>query len=306
MYDDIPPLKVWAYTALAGFSMLFLFLSYCYTGIGPYERELKKSNAGLEAALFENNSKDTSAVSIVVVGSSLLERALVDPREVEKAISEKTQRPTKFLRISIYNMTMKLAGHLNLFEYLTKYPPDYLFLENVGLNLDDPPGGSLPTPIDAALLNLRNEFRETVNLPTHENYYTRWYTFDILPAPTNAFYTCEFDSATYKFLETKRMIVRTVSQNERTNKAYAALKGKTKIFFLGMPQAHELQPDFLDDAATAEFDEVKKEYNRDYNIGYWHYTGVMPDSCFSDGFHLNVTGAKKYKDWFVSQFPSIN
>jgi hypothetical protein len=306
MHDDAPPLKVWAYTALAVFSALFLFLSYCYTEVGPYAKELKKGKAGLEAALFENNSKDTSAISVVVVGSSLLERALVDPKEVEEAISKQTQRPTNFLRVSIYYMTMDLAEHLKLFESLTKHPPDYLFLENVGLNLDDPPGQSLPTEIDAALLNIRNELRKIIGLQTHENYYNRWYTFDILPAPTSSFYTFEFDSSTYKTLETKQMIVRKVSQNEIANKAFAALKGKTKIFFLGMPQAHKLVPDFLDETATAEFDEVKKEYNRDYNIGYWQYSGVMPDSCFTDGFHLNVIGAKKYQDWFVSQFPLIN
>ena len=91
MYDDAPPLKVWGYAGLAVFSLLFLFLSYCYMGFGPYAKELKKSNLGLQAALFENNTKDTSSLSVVVVGSSLLERALVDPREIEKAsLNEQT------------------------------------------------------------------------------------------------------------------------------------------------------------------------------------------------------------------------
>ena len=305
MYDDAPPLKVWAYSGLAVFSLLFLFLSYCYMGFGPYAKELKKSNLGLQAALFENNSKDTTSLSVVVVGSSLLERALVDPRDIEKAISEQTKKAAEFLRISIYYMSMDLAYEMDLFEHLVKHPPDYLFLENIGINLDDPFGEGLPAPVDAALLNLRNVFRSKMGLPLHENYYNRWYTFDIMPHPTNPFYTFEFDSSTYKSLETKRMIVRKVSENERANEAYAALKEKTKIIFLGMPIAQGLQPDFLDEPAAKVFNNVMKDYQRDYNINYWQYTDVMPDSCFSDGFHLNVMGAKKYQDWFVSKLASL-
>ncbi len=305
MYDEAPPVKVFGYAGLAVFSLLFLFLSYCYIGFGPYSNELKKSNLGLQAALFENNSKDTSSLSVVVVGSSLLERALVDPREIEKAISEQTKRPAEFLRISIYYMSMDLAYEMDLFEYLIKYPPDYLFLENIGINLDDPFGEALPTQVDAALLNLRNIFRSNMGLSLHENYYNRWYTFDIMPPATNPFYTFEFDSSMYKFLETKRMIVRKVSENERANEAYAVLKGKTKIIFLGMPMAHGLQPDFLDEPSAAAFNNVMNDYQRDYDINYWQYTDVMPDSCFSDGFHLNVIGAKKYQDWFVSKLASL-
>jgi hypothetical protein len=305
MYEDVPPLKVWAFTALAAFGMLGLFLSYCYTGLGPYKKVLSQSNSSLETALMENNSKDTSALSVVVIGSSLLERALADPKDVEKAIAEQTQKKTNFLRLSVYYMSMDIAEKMKFFDYITKHPPDYLFIENIGINLDDPFGESLPTQIDAALLHLRNEFRATVGLPMHENYYNRWYQFDHTPSPSSSFFNFEFDSAMFKFLLTKRMLVRNVSDNETANKAYASLKGKTKMFFLGMPQSDKLQPDFLDEEATAEFNKVMKTYKDEYGIGYWYYPGVMPDSCFSDGFHVNQVGAKKYQDWFVSQFTSM-
>jgi hypothetical protein len=305
MYEDAPPLKVWAFTALTAFVLLFLFLSYCYTGIGPYGKVLEESNSRLETALIENNIKDTSALSVVVIGSSLLERALADPKDVERAIAEKTQQPAKFFRLSVYYMSMNIAERMKFFEYIAKHPPDYLFIENIGINLDDPLGESLPTPIDAALLHLRNEFRSTTGLPTHENYYNRWYQFDHTPAATSSFFNFEFDSSMFEFLLTKRMIVRQVSENETANKAYAALKGKTKIFFLGMPQSNKLQPDFLDAEATAEFANVMKNYKENYDIGYWQYPAIMPDSCFSDGFHLNQPGAKKYQEWFVSQLASI-
>lgn len=305
MYEDAPPFKVWAFTALAAFILLSLFLSYCYTGIGPYVKVLQESNASLERALIENNIKDTSALSVVVIGSSLLERALADPKEVERAITEKTQKPANFFRLSVYYMSMNIAERMKFFEYIAKHPPDYLFIENIGINLDDPFGESMPTPIDAALLHLRNKFRSTAGLPTHENYYNRWYQFDHTPAATSSFFNFEFDSSMFKFLLTKRMIVRHMSENEAANKAYAALKGKSKVFFLGMPQSNKLQPDFLDAEATAEFANVMKTYKDNYNIGYWQYPGVMPDSCFSDGFHLNQPGARKYQEWFVSQLASL-
>ena len=305
MYDDVPPLKVWVYTAIAAFSALFLFLSYCYTGVGPYSKVLKESHSSLEAALMENNSKDTSALSVVVIGSSLLERTLADPSDVAKAISAKTQQRANFFRLSVYYMSMDIAERMRFFEYITKHPPDYLFVENIGINLDDPLGESLPTPIDAALLHLRNEFRSTAGLPTHENYYNRWYQFGHTPSPTSSFFNFQFDSSMFKFLLTKEMIVRKVSDNETANKAYAALKGKTKIFFLGMPQSDKLRQDFLSEEATVVFNGVMQKYNVDYDIGYWQYPQVMSDSCFSDGVHLNQVGAKKYQEWFVSKIASI-
>ena len=306
MYEDVPPLKVWAFTAVAALGLLFLFLGYCYNGYySPYSKELKKGKVSLPAALIENNMKDTSSVSVVVVGSSLLERALVDPEEVEKAIFSQTHKPTNVLRVSIYYMSMDIAERLDFFENVVKYPPDYLFIENIGINLDDPFGEFLPTPIDAALLHLRNQFREKSGLPMHENYYNRWYTFDIKPSSTNAFYTFEFDSATYKFLETKKMILRKVEDNTRANKAYEALRGKTKIFFLGMPQASKLEPNFLDKAGNEEFNKVMASYKKLYDIDYWQYPEIMPDSCFTDGFHLNRIGAAKYQDWFVTKLASI-
>ena len=302
--QDAPPLKVWAFTAVAAFLLLSLFLSYCYTGIGPYVKVLRESNSSLEKALIENNVKDTSALSVVVIGSSLLERALADPKDIERAISEKIQKPVKFFRLSVYYMSMDIAERMEFFEYIAKHPPDYLFLENIGINLDDPLGESLPVPIDAALLHLRNEFRLTTGLPPHENYYNRWYQFDLTPAPTSSFFNFEFDSSSYKFFLTKKMLVRKVSENEIANKAYAALKGKQSIF-LGMPQSNKLPLEFLDAEATLEFENVKKVYKENYDIGFWKYPGVMPDSCFSDGFHVNQPGAKKYQEWFVSQLASL-
>lgn len=202
-------------------------------------------------------------------------------------------------------MNMNLAERIDFFQYISKHPPQYLFIENLGMNLNDAFGEALPTPIDAALLHLRNEFRNSTGLPPHENYYTKWYNFDTKPVPGSGFYTGEFDSLMFKSFQTKEMFVRKFSDNEIANDAYEALKGKTKIIFLGMPHSDKLRHHFLDEKATAEFDNVLEHYKQQYNIDYWKYPGFLPDSCFIDGFHVNYRGAMKYQDWFVSQFAAI-
>ena len=46
-------------------------------------------------------------------------------------------------------------------------------------------------------------------------------------------------------------------------------------------------------------------YKQNYEIDYWPYPSVLPDSYFTEGFHVNYLGAKKYEDWFVSRFASM-
>ncbi len=307
MYEDAPPLKVWAYSALAVVSLLFLFLSFTYSGYGPYARVLKKSKRSLEAALIKNNTRDTTAISVVILGSSLTERALLDAEDIEASIFEQTKKRTNVLRVAIYFMNMDLAERIDFFGYINRYPPQYLFIENFGMNLDDDHESMLlPPPIDATLLYLRNQLRSLIGLASHENYYTKWYTFDSKPSPDHDFYTDKFDSATFKSLQVKQCVVRKISQNEVANSAYEALSKKnTKIVFLDMPQSDKLQTNFLDKSSTAELNKLLEYYRQQYNIDYWQYPGVLNDSCFMDGIHLNYKGAMKYREWLASKFASI-
>jgi hypothetical protein len=302
MHEDAPPLKVWGYSISGIFSILLLFFSFTYSGYGPYAKVLERSNKSLEDALIEIN-KDTSAISVVIVGSSLTEDALVDPRAIEDGIFKQTNRKANVLRVAIYFMNMDLANRIDFFGYIRKYPPQYLFLENFGMNLDDGNLSTLiPAPIDASLLYLRNELRKKIGLSSHEDYYIKWHTFDTKPLPE--FYSDNFDSLTYKSLQAKKMVVRQASQNSIANETYEALKKKTKIVFLDMPQSDKLQRNFLDKNDAAEFNKVLEHYRQHYNVEYWPYTGGMSDSCFIDGIHLNYKGAIKYQDWFVSEFAS--
>ena len=69
MADEVPPLRVLLYPILAVSIMAALFFFYCYSSYGPYDQVVALSNKNLEKALIETTS-DTSALSIVVVGSS--------------------------------------------------------------------------------------------------------------------------------------------------------------------------------------------------------------------------------------------
>ena len=305
MSEEAPPLGVWAFPIVLFFTIVLSFLSYAYSGYGPYKRILVQSNQNLEKALIEN-TRDTSAISIVILGSSLTERALMNPKEIEDSISSLTNRKTKVLRVALNYMNMDIATRIDFFDYVSKNPPNYLFIENFGLNLDDNDSTSIiPVPIDAALLHLRNVIRNMLGMGVHDNYYTKWYTFDLKPLPGTDFYSDNFDSLTFKSLQTKKCVVRKVMQNGVANSAYNALMERNaRVIFLDMPQSNKLQTNFLDQASTAELNEVLKFYKTQYRIDYWRFPRVMDDSCFADGAHLNFKGAMQYQKWFVSEIAS--
>lgn len=305
MSEDAPPLKVWVFPIASVLLIVISFFVYTYSDFGPYARVVSRSNSALEAALADNVS-DTSAVSVVILGSSLTEQALPDPKGIEDSISVITGKKAKVLRVALNYMNMEIANRIGFFTYMTRYPPRYLFIENYGLNLDNSDSSMIPVPVDAALLDIRNQVRKAIGLSTHDNYYSKWYTFDSKP-PEGYFYTDGFDSATFKSLLTKRSIVRKPSQNGCANAAYAALmKGRTKVVFLDMPQSNKLVKNFLDEPAEMEFGKLLDHYRSQYRIEYWRYPHVMEDRFFYDGAHMNSKGAQQYMQWFVSQIASEN
>jgi hypothetical protein len=304
MAEDAPPLRVWPYPVLAASAMVALFLYYAYSSSGPYGSVVAQSNKNLEEALVEL-TRDTSNLSIVVVGSSLTEHAFPDAREIEDSIFSYTRKKAKILRISLNYMDIGLANRIDLYDYILKYPPDYLFLENFSFNIDHvDSASSITPPIDAALLEIRNYIRNALGVGTADNYYVKWYTFGL--KPTHEFYTTNFDSITFKGLQTKKCVARKVIKNGIANRAYDELiKRNKKVVFLDMPQSDKLQTNFLDHEATSELDEVMTYYKTKHGIDYWRFPRVMDDECFTDGIHLNYKGAMQYQKWFVSEFPSI-
>ncbi len=301
MAEDAPALRVWVYPIVAASAMMLLFFSYCYSSYGPYGKVVALSNKNLEKALIETTG-DTSILSIVVIGSSLTENAFEDAHAVEDSIFHHIHAKTKMLRVAFNYMDMDLMKRVDLFNYITKYPPDYLFLENFTFNIDHVDSTlSITPPIDAALLQIRNYVRNALGASKHDNYYIKWYTFDV--KPPEEFYTHKFDSLGFKGLQKKKCLARKVSKNRIANNAYDTLfKRNTKVAFLDMPQSDKLQTNFLDHESTSELNDVLKFYNTRYHIDYWRFPYLMDDDCFTDGIHLNSKGAMEYQKWFVSEF----
>ncbi|MGC3944201.1 MAG: hypothetical protein QM762_06730 [Chryseolinea sp.] len=305
MSAESPPLKVWILPILTVLIIVGAFFTYTYSSFGPYERVLDQSFSSLEKALDEN-ARDTSAVSLVILGSSLTEQALVDPLALQDSVSGMTHRKAKVLRVAINYLTMDLAERMKFFELISKHPSDYLFLENFTVNLDGD-SSLIPVQIDAALLDIRNHVRKVIGMSTQDNYYAKWYTFDSKPLPGSTYYTNDFDSATFKSLQGKINVVRNASRNGAANIAYKHLNAQhKKVVFLDMPQSIRLRKNFLSDASAVKLDEVLQYYHSKFGIEYWRYPGVMADSCFYDGAHVNSKGAMEYQKWFVSEIASRN
>jgi hypothetical protein len=305
MAEDAPSLRVWLYPLLAASILVGWFLFYTYSSDGPYGQVVSQSKKNLKNALIEL-TRDTSDLSIVIVGSSLTEHAFADVKEAEDSIFRHTNKRTKLLRVCFNFMDMALANRVDFFNYISNYPPDYLFLESFSFNIDHVDSAShISPPVDAALLQIRNSIRGSLGAGMKENYYVKWFTFDL--KPTSEFYSDDFDSATFKYLQNKKKCVaRELAQNSIANRAYAGLtKSNTKVVFLDMPQSNKLPYNFLDPEETSDLDEVLKLYKKEYNVDYWPFPSVMDDKCFTDGIHLNYKGTIQFQKWFVSEFPSI-
>ena len=305
MSEENPPLKLWIYPLSAVSIILLWFFLYATTSYGPYAKVVEHSRRSLQQALSET-TRDTSALSIVIVGSSLTENAIPDPQQIETKISRAINKKAKVLRVALNYNDMDRAERIDFFEYVTKYPPDYLFIESTFNLANTDSATNLPVPVDAALLHIRNSIRGALGVATHDNYYTKWYTFDEKPLPDGDFYSHDFDSITFKYLKTgKECVVRKVTQNGVANNAYDALiKRNTKVIFMDYPQSNKLRRHFLDSASMSQFDNVLKYYSTQYGVATWQFPRVMADSCFTDGAHLNSRGATQFQEWFVSEIAS--
>jgi hypothetical protein len=306
MAEEAPPLRVWLFPIPVALILVLSFLYYCHSSGGPYARLVAMSNKSLENALIESTS-DTSALSIVILGSSLTEYALVDPRGLEDSIYKVTNKKAKVLRVAMNYMDMNVAKRIDFFDYISKYPPNYLFIENFSFNLDRADTSAvISDQINVALLEIKNVIRTAMGLGPAENYYAKWYTFDVKPFPWENYYTHKFDSITFKaLLQSKGSLVRKVSQNGVANTVYDDLtKRNTKVVFLDMPLCNKFPHNFLDQQSTDELNKLLKFYKTQYRVDYWKYPYMMDNSCFVDGAHLNSKGSLQYQKWFVSEIAS--
>ena len=108
------------------------------------------------------------------------------PVELKTVFSAGRIKKTKILRVSLNYMDPDLAKRIDFYGYVSKYPPNYLFLENFCFNINHVDStGRIAPPIDAALLQIRNYIRNALGVGTQDNYYIKWYTFDVKPPEMN-------------------------------------------------------------------------------------------------------------------------
>ncbi len=232
------------------------------------------------------------------------EDAIEDPAALEDAISKLTNKKVNVLRVAIYFLNNEVTERIDFFKYITKHPPQYLFIENFAMNLED--GGlssRVPEQINTTLFYIRNAVRKNIGINTHDDYYVKWHSFDTHPSPD--FYVDDFDSISYKLLLHGRTTVRQLSQNAVANQAYEVLRQKgTQVVFLDMPQTTDFEKNFLDESGTAELNKLLDTYKQQYGVEYWPFTGSICDSCYIDGIHLNYKGSPQYQQWFAEELAS--
>ena len=104
-------------------------------------------------------------------------------------------------------------------------------------------------------------------MPTHDNYYTKWYTYDVKPPELN--FTPIDLIASHLGLQRNKMRSEKSTQNAMANSAYEVLmKRNTKVIFLDMPQSSKLHDQITRTAnQRLELNEVLKFYKTRYRIG---------------------------------------
>ena len=204
---------------------------------------------------------------------------------------------TNILVLAIIGLHYARVEDLHIFEHIIESPPDYLFIENNHINIDDINPNEKLNLLKSSVSNLISWPKKIIGIQEIE---TIHFFKNILNSPSHLNY---FDARVYSKLLKKKRLVRTFDQNKEANDAYAALlKKNTKIVFLDLPRTQELEKISLNSKQKKELQTLLDIYYQKYGIAYWKYPYSLSNNDFIDGGHLNCKGAKKYQDWLIAQF----
>lgn len=303
MNQIVPPLKLWFYTFGIVTILLLGFQFFFFSPNSPYKEKFKKNKHLLEEAIIKNSKPSLSNATIVFLGSSLTNCALGSNIEIERKLTRKKNKKFTILKITLDALNNETATEIKFFEYISKYPPTYLFIENNNLNIDFENKESVLYYLKQSFENVTSFIKSKFGNRKNNVYTIR---FNSKPSLGERFYQNKFDTFIYSILLTKKRFVRSFSQNKIANKAYHELvKKNTKIIFLEMPRAPKLESIYIDKNQKLKLKKLWATYNRIYGIECWQYPRRMNNSDFFDGGHLNYRGAEKYEEWFISKFNSI-
>lgn len=294
MKDSNPPLKVWGYT----FAVVTALLLFSIFGLKNASEKDKSEIAEMQAHINKTSkTNNKSHTTILFLGSSLTGNALYNLIDIKNRFKINNQNNIQVSRIAINSLDYQLLEDLHFFEYILKSPPDYLFIENNHINIDDEATNGNLEIVNSAVNNLISFTKKTIGLQEKKS----------IPffkdTQNSRLHQNIFDTIVYTQLLKKKRLVRTFSQNKKANDAYNALiKRKTKIVFLDLPRATKLEQIWLNTSQKKELQMLLDTYHKKYGIDYWKYPYSMSDTDFIDGGHLNYKGAKKYQDWLIDQF----
>jgi len=296
MDNYVPPLKLWLYVFVIVFVGLAGFWGYAQF---KYPKPYMVSSAfseSLKNAIAKNDADNPNAKSLVIYGSSLARCALPFISQIRAKIAANGHK-VSIIRISISSINMKEAEYSHFFDYITEFPPDYLFFEsnNLNVNSDD----ELPVPAaDLLVDDLCRNVRKFLGLELPD--------FDEPPPVTGHFYQDKFNMQQFIATESIKRSVRAFSDNKVANDAFARLsKLKTKVIFLNFPLSPKSHPAYLNNDGKNKFEVLLASYAQHYGIECWSYPGPLDNSNFYDGGHLNYKGAKKYTEWFIETFNKL-
>jgi|694.fasta_scaffold37935_2 hypothetical protein len=286
MNESSPPLKVWFYTFTVVVSLLLFSIFF----LEENSKKRIEIQAYIKKILKTNHKSHTT---ILFLGSSLTGCALDNLADIKNRFNKKNQKKIFFFRLAISGLDNELLEALQIFDYIIESPPDYLFIESNRINIDN----GYINLLNSSVNNLISFAKKPINsIVINES-------VNIKNNPEDPISNDYFDSNAYYILLEKKRFVRTFSQNKKANKAYSELiKRKTKIIFLDMPRAPKLEMVWLTSDQKKDLQTLIQTYDQKYGIAYWKYPYSMRNADFTDGYHLNYKGAKKYQEWLAAQF----
>ncbi|MGZ9677125.1 hypothetical protein [Flavobacterium sp. GNP001] len=298
MNETSPPLKVWLYTVSTILVLVLISVFGLQTEKKNKQIEYKNINTKVRKILKVNNSSNAARPSVVFLGSSLIGHALYNLNTIdEKFELKKTKASPKICSIAINALDNEKINKLKLFEELVNHPPDYLFIEINHILVDGEETELTLKYLKIAINNLFLFVKNTIGLAPEK-------TINFFKIkPENALFHDQFNIEDYKQLLQKKRSVRLFNENKILNEACLDLQlKKTKIIFIDLPRAPQLEQIWLSSTQKKVWIEVLKKYQRSYKIDFWKYPNLLNNSDFVDGGHLNYKGAKKYQDWLITQF----
>lgn len=290
-----PPIRIWFLVILTG--VLFLAAVQLFT-MSPYGLE-SEVNELVRKHLLTIRPEKQGETSVFILGSSVTRDGFGESTDLEKELSSATHKKIRLIFYGISSMSLKSIVSTGIMDYLTRNPPDYLFMESDLLYLQE---------------NQNNAWWYKYNLIYLKQILTRkikdkskvvilsYYTGDGLSPD---YYTRKSDTAQYKIYIKKHPRIINPDSNKAITRGFSKLYSeKTRIIFLDYPKSSRITSRNM--AVSGAYQHALQLFSQRYHTLNWKCPGnIAADSLFSDGAHLNSAGSRLYRDWFLKKAKTL-